>query len=362
MPISPPCPLPCIIGIHGTALTTEESEAIHRFQPAGFVLFSRNIETPEQTRELTDNLRALCRHTPVIAIDQEGGRVVRTAHLGLNLPSARSLRLSGNSAHIAESAAIIAETLKLLGINLDFAPVLDICHDETAANALPGRCWGTNARDVTSHAGMFNANLNHYGIATCGKHFPGMGAASSDPHNTLPVIQLTLSDLLEKELPPFMALLPALPSIMTAHVLFPAIDAELPATLSRRIVTGLLRNQLGYDRIIFTDDLCMGAITEQFGVADAAAMAIDAGCDLPLLCHDPLPWLDRFSSLSAPLINGYREKDYAKRFNKLSGGFSSPAKWKDGSWQRLLDRADDLLKAVPDSPRSGEPGSAVQTY
>lgn len=354
-------PLPCLIGLDGPALTDAETNAIRRFQPAGFVLFSRNIETASQTRELTGRLRELCAHTPVIAIDQEGGRVVRTAALGLQLPSARTLRQANNPALIDEAASLCAESLLMLGINTDFAPVLDISHDETLANALPGRCWGTDAQQVISNAGMFNASLARGGMAGCGKHFPGMGRAQSDPHDNLPVLPLDVTQLLECELLPFMALAPKLPAIMTAHLMLPAIDPGQPASLSHTLITGLLRGQLGYKGIVFTDDLCMGAITKTRGIANAALTALSAGCDLPLICHDPLPHLNELAAGLAQETNGFAAADRERRLHRFTRKLVSPLPWKQPSWDGLLQRSAALLGRL-DASSGDTPLSAVQRY
>lgn len=185
-----PAMLPVLIGIDGPDLNAGEEAAIRRFQPAGFVLFSRNVESVEQVRRLAARLRELSVHHPVIAVDQEGGRVVRTAALGLNLPSPSSLVRNGDFSGVVELASVTALALRCLGVNMNFAPVLDICHDPGAANALPGRCWGNNAQDVISYAGVYSSNLRRGGIQSCGKHFPGMGRAQADPHFSLPVVDL----------------------------------------------------------------------------------------------------------------------------------------------------------------------------
>lgn len=354
-------PLPCLIGLDGPSLTDAETDAIRKHQPAGFVLFSRNIDTALQTRELTARLRELCAHTPVIAIDQEGGRVVRTSALGLEFPSARSLRQAAQPALIDETASLISQSLLMLGINTDFAPVLDICHDELVANALPGRCWGTDAQEVLTHAGMFLASLTRGGIAGCAKHFPGMGRAQSDPHEDLPVLPPTLAELLESELLPFMALAPKLPAMMTAHLMLPALDPDHPASLSRPVITGLLRGQLGYKGIVFTDDLCMGAITATRGIASAALDALDAGSDLPLICHDPLPHLDELADGLARETNGFAAADRERRLKRFTRKLASPSPWKQQRWDTLLEQSAALLARV--GPPSGNtPASAVQQY
>ena len=157
--------LPALIGISGHEVGAEEEAAIRRWQPAGFILFSRNIDSVEQVRGLTESLRKLCLHHPVIAVDQEGGRVVRTASLGLNLPSPASLARLGSVGGVVELGAVTALALRYLGVNLNFAPVLDICHDPSAANALPGRCWGDNAQDVISRGGVYASNLRRGGVS-----------------------------------------------------------------------------------------------------------------------------------------------------------------------------------------------------
>lgn len=178
--------LPALIGISGHEVGAEEEAAIRRWQPAGFILFSRNIDSVEQVRGLTESLRKLCLHHPVIAVDQEGGRVVRTASLGLNLPSPASLARLGSVGGIVELGAVTALALRYLGVNLNFAPVLDICHDPSAANALPGRCWGDNAQDVISRGGVYASNLRRGGVQSCGKHFPGMGLPWRIPISAFP--------------------------------------------------------------------------------------------------------------------------------------------------------------------------------
>ena len=249
--------------------------------------------------------------------------MVRTASLGLNLPSPASLARLGSVGGIVELGAVTALALRYLGVNLNFAPVLDICHDPSAANALPGRCWGDNAQDVISRGGVYASNLRRGGVQSCGKHFPGMGRALADPHFSLPVIGLDERELFKTDLLPFLALCPALSSIMSAHIMLPQIDPDYPATLSERVIRGLLRDRLGFRGVVFTDDLCMGAITTQYSPDDAAFLSLKAGCDLPLICHDPLPWLDGLASRLESL-NAYDREDSFKRVEKLSDSLCFP--------------------------------------
>ncbi len=293
--------LPVIAGVEGLVLSERERELFSRLQPAGYILFTRNIADYELTRELTDELRRLTTgpDEPIIAIDQEGGRVVRTAEIGVQLPSAAALAQTGSSHLIRQAAYYNAACLHTLGVNTNFAPVLDLASPH--ANALPSRCWGRGTQEVISHAGVWNRATFGRGIMTCGKHFPGMGAAECDPHHDLPVLHGTRDSFLASAAMPFTALMPELPSLMIAHLLIPEIDAELPTSLSPALVQGFLRDQLGYEGVVFTDDLCMGAIAKRYTPAESAAMALLAGCDLPLICHGATEHLEASAAAIAEL-------------------------------------------------------------
>lgn len=354
--------LPVLMGIDGPELSLRELELIRDVQPVGFVLFSRNIESVEQTRGLTESLRKVSHHMPIIAIDQEGGRVVRTSALGLNLPSARSMAKMGDPGLIATMAKLTAESLRYLGVNLNFAPILDICHDESVKNALPGRCWGNNASDVISHAGVFNRNMCRAFVPGCGKHFPGMGRACVDPHHDLPVIDSGVDELLRSDFIPFSSLAPELACIMTAHILLPSVDPILPSSLSPAITQQFLRNQMGYGGVVITDDLCMGAISERYGVAQAAVMAIRATCDLPLICHEAVDKVREFSSLLAQANIPEIIYDSEIRIERLLRKLAFPLRVNPAYWAKLLTKADDLCRRADhlNSNEESSPDSPVQ--
>ena len=178
------------------------------------------------------------------------------------------------------------ELLRLLGFNLNFAPVLDLDHFPGTRNALTGRSWGRDPQRVIDHAGVWNRSLRKSGIAGCGKHFPAGGRAVSDPHHDLPSSPATLDELLREDVVPYTALMPELDAVMLAHVLFPNIDAEFPASFSSRVIRRFLRDQLGFDRqLVLTDDLDMGAIANRYGRGEDARLAIEAGNDLAMICH-----------------------------------------------------------------------------
>ncbi len=351
--------LPVIAGVEGLVLTPRERELFSRLQPAGYILFTRNIADYELTRELTDELRRLTTgpDEPIIAIDQEGGRVVRTAEIGVQLPSAAALTQKGSSHHIRQAACYNAACLHTLGVNTNFAPVLDLASPH--ANALPSRCWGYDTQSVISHAGVWNRATFGRGIQTCGKHFPGMGAAECDPHHDLPVLHGTRDSFLASASMPFTALMPELPSLMIAHLLIPEIDAELPTSLSPALVQGFLRDQLGYEGVVFTDDLCMGAIAKRYTPAESAALALRAGCDLPLVCHDAVDHLDAVAAAIAELPADILEA-VERRVERFRLHISTQRPMAFIEWNDYLKNVADFTSSIAEV--SATPGSPVQGY
>ncbi len=352
--------LPVIAGIEGIALSAREREIFSRLQLAGYILFTRNIIDYELTRELTDELRALTSgpDVPIIAIDQEGGRVVRTADIDVKHPSAAELAATGSSHLITQAAWYNAQCLYTLGVNTNFAPVLDI--GSARANALPSRCWGNDSQSVTTYAGVWNRAHVRAGIATCGKHFPGMGAAECDPHFDLPVLHGTRDSFLQAATIPFHALMPELPSMMIAHLLIPEIDAEMPTSLSPALVQGFLRDQLGYEGVVFTDDLCMGAIAKRYTPAESAALALRAGCDLPLICHNACDHLEAAAEAVSQLPQHILQATEARieRF-RLSLHTRPPMPFIQ--WREYLADLRTFNEKVP-ALSGPAPGSPVQDY
>lgn len=351
--------LPVIAGVEGLVLTSRERELFSRLQPAGYILFTRNIADYELTRELTDELRRLTTgpDEPIIAIDQEGGRVVRTAEIGVQLPSAAALAQKGCSHYIRQAAYYNAACLHTLGVNTNFAPVLDLASPH--ANALPSRCWGYDTQSVISHAGVWNRATFGRGIQTCGKHFPGMGAAECDPHHDLPVLHGTRDSFLASASMPFTALMPELPSLMIAHLLIPEMDAELPTSLSPALVQGFLRDQLGYEGVVFTDDLCMGAIAKRYTPAESVALALRAGCDLPLVCHDAVEHLDAVAAAIAELPADILES-VERRVERFRLHISTQRPMAFIEWNDYLKNVADFTSSIEEV--SATPGSPVQGY
>jgi len=272
------------IGFEGHALTREAAELLQG-GVRSVILFTRNFRDATQLRELTRSIRQAAGAPVLVSVDQEGGRVQRFRGEGFpDLPSARRAAAGGEEA-VRRSAVTAARCLRAAGIHMNLAPVLDV--DSNPANPVIGeRAFGSDPDQVASCGVAYAKTLQAEGVAACGKHFPGHGDTSVDSHLDLPHLPHAMERLERVELVPFRAAVGAgIASLMTAHVLFDSIDPQVPATLSRRVVTGLLRERLGFEGLVFTDDFEMQAIADRFEMGDAAVRAIEAGCDQVLMCH-----------------------------------------------------------------------------
>src|ERR1700720_1739627 len=275
-----------VCGVPGKELDASSAEMFRRVQPGGFILFGRNIRSAPQLRQLIDDLRDLSQTEPIITIDQEGGRVSRLKLVGHEPPNAQQLRIKADPALIREHGRLTGELLRLFGFNLDLCPVLDISFHEDADNSLRGRCYGTSVEEVVASAGAFNQSLLATGILSCGKHFPGYAAATLDPHHDLPRIDRSREELDRTELAIFREFAHRVSSMMVCHAWYPAFDPEkTPASLSRAIVTDLLVSEFNFHGLIMTDDLDMGAITNESEFAATIERAMLAGNDLAMICH-----------------------------------------------------------------------------
>ena len=275
-----------LVGVPGLELDSETARLYRKIQPGGYILFGRNIHSASQLRNLIDDLRDLSQIEPIVTIDQEGGRVSRLKLIGNEPPNAQELRKKGDLALIREHGRLTGELLRLFAFNLDLCPVLDISFDDDADNSLRGRCYGSSVKEVIDFAGAFNDALLETGILSCGKHFPGYAAATLDPHHELPRIDRNRQELNRTELAIFREFARRVSSMMVCHAWYPAFDPEkTPASLSRSIVTDLLLSELDFDGLIMTDDLDMGAISNEAGFAATMERAMLAGNHLAMICH-----------------------------------------------------------------------------
>src|SRR5437867_5961548 len=275
-----------MIGVPGKELDTETAQLFRRVQPGAFILFGRNLENAAQLRKLIDDLRDLSEIEPIITVDQEGGRVSRLRRIGNEPPNAQQLREKGDLDLIRRHGDITGRLLRVFGFNLDLCPVLDVSFDDDAENSLRGRCYGRTVEEVIQHAGAFNEAMRGQGIASCGKHFPGYSAATSDAHYQLPRIERTREELDQNELAVFRQFVNEVDSMMICHGWYPCFETEkTPATLSRHVITDLLRSEFGFDGFVMTDDLDMGAILNGYSLDQTIRLAIAAGNDLVMICH-----------------------------------------------------------------------------
>src|SRR5215813_4510852 len=250
-----------IAGFNGNQIPVELRSIAREFGLGGVILFGRNIEAPEQVAELCYEAGRLVPDLPLwMSIDQEGGRVARLKAPFTEWPPMATLGRSGDPALAERFARALAAELKAVGVTLDYAPVLDV-HTNPKNPVIGDRALAANAKDVARLGAAIVRTLQGEGIAACGKHFPGHGDTSTDSHHELPLVEHPPERLRETEFAPFRAAIEAgVATIMTAHVLVPSLDEQRPATLSKTIVDGLLRRELGYQGVILSDDLEMKEI------------------------------------------------------------------------------------------------------
>lgn len=279
-----------IAGFNGHTIPTELRSLAKEFGLGGVILFARNVGEPEQVAELAFEATRLVPDMPLwVSIDQEGGRVARLKAPFTEWPPMATLGRSGDVSLAERFARALAAELKAVGITLDYAPVLDV-HTNPNNPVIGDRALADEAGAVARLGAAIIRTLQAEGIAACGKHFPGHGDTGADSHHELPVVEHPPDRLRQVELLPFKAAVDAdVATIMTAHVLVPSLDDKRPATLSRRVVQELLREELKFQGVILSDDLEMKAVAAEYAVPSAAALAIQAGCDGALICsgdHD----------------------------------------------------------------------------
>lgn len=299
-----------MVGLPGTSLDKSTLDLVRTQRINNFILFARNVESPDQLRSLTSSLRQACRNEglapPLISIDQEGGSVSRLPAPFTQFPDARLLAGADDPAgELDNFAAICARELTGIGVNFNLAPVLDVCEEEQGL-FMERRSLGSDPARVAELGRFVIIAMQKRGLAACAKHFPGLGAAVIDPHHTLPEVHRQADLLLGRDMLPFRAAAAAgVAAIMTSHTVYHALDSENPATLSEKILTGLLRTAIGYNGIIITDDLEMGAIENEQPLERAALTAFTAGADLLLICHDH----DKVKKAGAVLLAAVQKGD-----------------------------------------------------
>ena len=356
-----------LTGVPGTELDADTARVFRKIQPGGFILFGRNIKTPTQLRKLIDDLRDLSDVEPIITIDQEGGRVSRLKLIGNEPPNAQQFRDKDDIVLIKKHGTVMASLLRIFGFNLDLCPVLDISFDDEADNSLRGRCYGKNVAQVIRNAQAFNAALQGGGILSCGKHFPGYSAAKIDAHHELPTIERTRAELDAEELAVFKYFANKVDSMMIAHGFYPSLEStRTPSSLSRAVITNLLRGELGFAGLVMTDDLDMGAILNHYGLEETLRLAIEAGNDLAMICHR-IAHVEEAHGILERLPRAHTDRALLE-VAKFKKRLAPPDAFSEGEFRRRDARVWDLRVAVlgeeAAAQRSPEDGkrSPVEIY
>jgi len=314
---------PIIFGAKGLQLTNAEAAFFAEHRPAGFILFRRNIETPEQVRTLVDQMkRAADNPDALVLIDQEGGRVarLRPPHWRKYPSGAEYGRLWPVDPDLAGEAAflgarLIADDLGALGINVDCLPVLDV-PIPGANNIIGDRAYGMDPTSVMALGRAAAQGLIEGGVLPIIKHIPGHGRAMADSHLALPVVEASRYALEHHDFPPFRAL-GDLPLAMTAHVIYTAFDTESPATTSQAVIRDVIRGQMGFDGLLMSDDLSMKALSGSF--VDRRTAVLAKGCDLVLHCNGELEEMEPVA-IGCPDISA----DAARRLKAVLTGLNRP--------------------------------------
>ena len=289
------------IGLPGTELDEETRALVEYVSPGGVIIFGRNVAAPQQLRSLLDGVRELLPVEPLVSIDQEGGLVDRLRRIFTPMPAARVIRQHGDLAGARTLGRVTGEVLRLLGFNMNFAPVMSIMTDERdlLSNGLYSRSYGRSPGEVLGYAMVYLRGLQGTGCLGCLKHFPGIGAGEVDSHEEMPIVHLSHDALIAQDLAPYIELFQReddrVRAVMVSHGGFPNIDIRHgmaggrlePASINHSIVTKLLRNELGYKHLVLTDDLEMGAIGKHYRIEDATLRAFQAGEDMLLICARP---------------------------------------------------------------------------
>ncbi len=274
-----------IVGFDGTEMSPQLFDMLTRLQPSGVILFARNIASSQQTYKLLRDCAACVREPLFTCVDLEGGRVDRFRKVTGPAPSAADVFSSGDKKLFRKHGELIGRTCRAMGFNVDFAPVLDLAF-EASRSVMSSRSVSENPKDVITYAREFLAGLAAAGVIGSGKHFPGLGEGNLDSHLDLPIIQKSFKRLWEEDVIPYRVMKRELPMVLIGHANYPAVTRDdLPASLSKKWITDVLRRKIGYRGLIVSDDLEMGGVLKSAPIDKAAAGFIQAGGDLALICR-----------------------------------------------------------------------------
>jgi len=304
-----------IIGFDGTEMTPRLNSLLTRLQPAGVILFARNIRSAEQTRRLLRDCQTCVAAPLFTCVDLEGGTVDRFRDVLGATPSAADVLATGDRKLFRKHGAVIGHNCRSLGFNVDFAPVFDLAF-EASRKVMSSRAVSAKPREAAMYAREFLAGLRSKHVLGCGKHFPGLGEGKLDSHHQLPVIDKNLKNLWAEDLLPYRLLRAQLPMVMISHAAYPEVTHDCtPASLSKVWITDMLRKKIGYRNLIVSDDLEMGGVLSAAPIGEAAVKFIRAGGDLCLICHRE----DRITEAYEAMITAVEsDKEFARRVAESS--------------------------------------------
>jgi beta-N-acetylhexosaminidase len=310
-----------VVGFDGTEMSPRLFDLLTRLQPAGVILFARNISTAQQTHKLLKDCQSCVREPLFTCVDMEGGRVDRLRKVTGSAPSAADVFASGKKALFRKHGEIIGKTCRALGFNVDFAPVLDLAF-EASRNVMSSRSVSDDPKHVIGYAREFLAGLTAAGVIGCGKHFPGLGEGNLDSHLDLPAIDKKFKKLWDEDMVPYRAMKRELPMVLISHANYPAVTRDkLPASLSRKWITGMLRTKIGYRGLIVSDDMEMGGVLKSAAIDKAAVEFVIAGGDLGMICHKQEFVEQAFETMEREFARDARFRERVQESAKRVAGF-----------------------------------------
>jgi beta-N-acetylhexosaminidase len=324
-----------VVGFDGTEVSSALRSLLTRIQPAGVILFARNLVNAQQTHRVLADCQRAVKKTLFTCVDLEGGRVDRFRNLTGPAPSAAEVFASGDPKLYRKHGEVIGRICCTLGFNVDFAPVLDLAF-EASRKVMSSRAVSEDPSEVVRYAREFLAGLASAKVIGAGKHFPGLGEGNLDSHHDLPVIKKSFKKLWDEDLVPYREMRRQLPIVLINHANYPEVtDDGLPASLSKKWITEVLRRRIGYHGLIVSDDLEMGGVLKAAPIGEAAAGFIRAGGDLALVCHEPQNVEQAFESI-------VRECERNPRFRTRAGESVKRV--------AVFKRRSSALKSPPPAP------------
>ena len=304
-----------IMGFEGTEMSSHLMRRLAEIRPAGVILFARNINTPQQTWKLLRDVQRAVEEPMFFCVDMEGGKVDRFRDVLGPSPAAADIFASQDRDVYRRHGRVIGNTVKALGFNTDFAPVFDLGL-ETSRTVLSSRTVSVKPKETIVYTREFLRGLKDAGVLGCGKHFPGLGGANLDSHHELPIVNRSWKQLWEEDLLPYRTLHQSVPFIMVAHAGYPAVTRDnLPASLSKKWMSRILRDKIGYRGLIISDDLDMGGVLAAAPIEEAAVETIRAGADMFLVCQQEE---NAPRTFEAVIREAEKDRKFAKRVSECS--------------------------------------------